>query len=480
MIDEDRPAATGLHRFVPQRSLSTLQTRISAQAYGGLALHVGRLLSGEVVNRACRFAATVVLARALSTSDFGLVNVGISVSGIALIATSLGLPDQGARDVAVSPERAGWLAGRVISLRVLAIFVVSLIGVPIAILFWPGRALWLVMAALMAIFMAAQTDWLGRGLERMSLVAASIAVGGVTVLAGVLIVAAAKPTPAGALGAFACAEAAVAVFLWAKLHRVSTFELGLRGAGPMLRRARPLALSSLAIYIFYANFDTIILAATHSDRIAGLYSAPYRLFLVLNLVGPFAAFSMLPTLARLSEEHDEDEARRLVHAALVALASYGLAVLGLVEIAGGSILSLVFGHAFRAAAGTFVLLVSGVAWYAIGYPTGYSLIARGENARFLRGAAAASVLNIALDLALIPPLGMRGAGLATMVAFDVAAIMWLWGRGLVSRAVVQILLALTVSSAVAAVLVFDQQSTTVAGFATLILAAALAVRSFQA
>src|SRR5256885_9658855 len=73
-----------------------------------IALHIGQLLSGELVNKVLRFAAFVVFARALSASDFGLVNVAIAISGTALVASSLGLPDLAARDAAIAPGRAGW------------------------------------------------------------------------------------------------------------------------------------------------------------------------------------------------------------------------------------------------------------------------------------------------------------------------------------------------------------------------------------
>jgi O-antigen/teichoic acid export membrane protein len=431
------------------------------------------LLIGELANKVLRFAALVVFARALSPSDFGLVNVAIAISGIALVASSLGLPDLGARDAAVAPGRAGWLAGHVAVTRIVVLGSLSLIGVLVAMVVWPGHTALLVLAAAMAVFMAASGDWLARGLERMSLAAAANAVGGLTVLAGSLLVAKVSGSATAALAAFATGECAVAAVLWANLHRLSRVEFGLGGMRSMLRRARPLAFSSLAIYTYYANLDTIILAASHSNREAGLYSAPYRLFLVLNLVGVFAAYAMLPTLARLADARVHGDADRLVRSTLAVLAGYGLVALGLVELVGTDVLGLLFGASFRAASKAFVLLVAGVAWYAIGYPVGYSLIARGENARFLHGAATASVLSIGLDIALIPRLGMTGAGLATMGAFAGAALVWLSARGLLGRAAMPIVVSLSVTSALAVVVAFTHGARAVTGVATLSVAVIL-------
>jgi O-antigen/teichoic acid export membrane protein len=442
-----------------------------------IGLYVGQLLGGELINKLLRFVALVLLARALSPSDFGVVNVGIAISGIALVASSMGLPDLGAREVAVAPERVGWLAGHVAVARTLVLGVVSVIGIALATFIWPGHTTLLLVAALMAIFMAVSSEWLARGLEQMSLAARAKVAGGCAVLAGSIAVAALAGTATAALGVFAIGELVATVFLWANLRRSTQVEFGLGGMRAMLRRAAPLALSSIAIYSYYANLDTIILAASQSNREAGLYSAAYRVFLVLNLVGVFAAYAMLPTLARLSDANGEADADRLVGSAIAGLASYGLVTLGIVELVGGDALAALFGPSFRAASGAFVLLAAGVAWYSVGYPAGYSLIARGENARFLRGAATASILCIGLDFALIPLIGMAGAGLATMLAFAAGAIVWLSSRGLLGQTAIPILLALSVTSGAGVGVAFLHRGTSLAGAGTLVVASVLFLTS---
>jgi len=438
-----------------------------------IGLNLGQLLGGELFNKVLRFAALVVLARALSASDFGLLNVGIAISGVVLVAGSLGLPDLGTREAAIAPARAGWLAGHVAAARVIILAALSVAGILLADVVWAGHTPLLVMAALMAMFMAVSSDWLARGLERMTVVATANAAGGFAILVGALAVAELSGSAAAALGAFALAECVVAVVVWASLNLFRNVQFGVGGMRSMLRRARPLALASLAIYSYYANIDTIVLAATHSNREAGLYSAPYRLFLLLNLVGVFAAYAMLPTLTRLADASGHADADRLVRSTLTPLAGYGLITLGLVELGGAQALEALFGTPFRAASGAFILLAAGVAWYAVGYPAGYSLIAHGDNARFLRGAAVASIVSIGLDVALIPPLGMSGAGLATMIAFGAAAVVWLSARGLIGRAAVPLLVSLGATSTLAAFVVFSHRPAQLAGVGTLCVAIAL-------
>jgi O-antigen/teichoic acid export membrane protein len=71
------------------------------------------------------------------------------------------------------------------------------------------------------------------------------------------------------------------------------------------------------------------------------------------------------------------------------------------------------------------LLCMGVVWYSVGYPAGYTLIARGHTKGLLAGAATSAVLNVSLDIVLIPLTGPIGAGAATFVAFVAGTLVWM-------------------------------------------------------
>ncbi len=443
----------------------------------GVRRSILRLLAGEVGNGSFRFLATVLLARAMAPADYGLLNVAIALSGFGLVACSLGLPELGAREAAIAPERAGWLGGRALSARVTSLTVVGVTGTVVTAAAWPGHVMLVTLAAVMAIIMATSSDWLARGLERMALAAAASTLGGLALLGGAIAITAGRPGTELALTIFVAAEGIRAAVFWLRLHRVLRFRLGFTGARPLLVRARPLALSGLLIYSYYANLDTVVLAATRSQREAGLYSAPYRLFLVFNLVGVFAAYSALPYLARQAAMGAHDAANRLLRALLAGLAAYGVVALALVEIVGPNLLRMLFGTRFGLAFPTFVLLTAGAAWYSVGIPAGYSLIALGQNRRFLVGAGVAGCLNLVLDIVLIPPLGLPGAGLATLIAFVVAANVWLAVRGLISGRSLGVLLALSGSSA-GAILIADRAGARLPiGVITLVMGGALAAIS---
>ena len=397
------------------------------------------LTGGEVVNKAARFLAAIVLARTLTLAEFGAVNVGIAAAGLVLMATTLGLPDIGAADVAVDRARARGIAGRVLAGRLVAL---AALGIPVAIVLLLAHAAetnLVLVAAAMAVGLALSADWLLRGLERMRPLAWANATGGLCVLLGTLLVVEASGSAVAALAAFACAEFVVSGLTWwfsgvGWPRRPTSVQL--RHA---VRRSWPVGLAAFIVYSYYANLDTIILSIARSAAEAGLYSAPYRTFLAINVVGTFAAYAYLPLVAR----GDDDR----LFEGLRGLFAYGLIALGTSEVAGDLVLGLLFGERFESVGTAFIILCIAVPWYVVAFPVGYSLIAQDKNRGFLRGAAAAGGLNLALNLALIPPFGIDGAAAATSIALIAGSLVWLRSshreRELVSAGFVPLALAAT-------------------------------------
>lgn len=347
--------------------------------------------------------------------------------------------------MAVAHPRLAELARVVISARVLA--VVLLGGALVAMLALAGvlPADVAAVAWLMSLSFALSADWALRGLERMPAVAASAAIGGIVVLLGALVVVPLASTATVALAAFAAGEAAAAAYTWRSARITRSMRASLAGARPMLRRSWPLAISALVVYLYYANLDIVLLSILRTNEEAGLYSAPYRVFLAFNAIATFAAYAMLPTVARAVTGGHAERARSLLAGALPALAGLGIVLLGVVELSAGPVLRALFGAPFGVMEEEFVVLFLSLPWYCVGFPIGYALIGFDRNKAFLMGASVACATNIVLNLALIPSQGPMGAAIATAGALVAAAVAWLAQLGILARtaSVLALLVAVT-------------------------------------
>lgn len=433
--------------------------------------HFGNLVSGEMINKALRFAAAAVLARALSLSDYGIFNVGIAISGVLVVATNLGLPEIGTREVAVKPAQASLIASRVVWGRLLALTPALLLTIAIGNAVWPGHLAIFIAAGLLAIPMAATADWLDRGLERMRAVAMATAAGGLVAAVGSVVLWRTEGTATNALLLFAAAEVVAAALCWRAAGRSSLPTLTLDGLRQMIKRSWPVALSSLAIYSYLANIDTIIMAGARGTADAGLYSAPYRLFLTLNVIPVFAAYATFPIIAQAAHSGRIEDGRRILRENRKDLLVYGLAALAGAQLLGKPALGILFGTEFESVSATFALLTSAVAWYAIGYSDGYSLVAEERSRGFLAGALTAGVLNLVLDIILIPPMGPAGGGLATAGAFMAAALVWILWRGMPDRLTIAAIAIVALATVGSILIAFADVPSVAVGSATLAVAA---------
>jgi O-antigen/teichoic acid export membrane protein len=441
----------------------------------GRRRHVGRsvayLTLGEIANKLLRFAATLVFAHRLAVADFGRLNVAIALGGLLVVGGSLGLPDIGSRDVAVAPRLAGLVAGRVLAIRLTSVALCAAISIVAFYVIAPAQAWLLALAALISLSMAVSADWICRGLERMRAVALASAAGGGTVLLGSIVLVSTNGTVTQAALALVAGELAIAAICWWAASSAVSPLLSFHGGRALLRRSIPVAAASVIVYSYYANVDTIVIAVTRSEEEAGIYSAPYRLFLALNLLPVFTAYAALPSLARAAEKGKDASIRTRLSEHIVGLTCYGAAVVGVAELSAPAILSALFGSEFRSASATFLLLAVAAAWYAVGFPAGYSLIARNRSGRYLAGAAVAGTVGIGLDLALIPAFGVIGAGVATMCSFLCASLVWLWTSGVLSRLLVPVLALSIVSVGGCLAAAYDRARVTI-GLLTLALALA--------
>jgi O-antigen/teichoic acid export membrane protein len=392
------------------------------------------LVSGEAANKLTRFGAALLFARALTPAEFGDLNVAIALSGILLVAVNFGLSDLGARDVALDPSRSAVTAGRVLGLRLAALVVAGLPALALTIGVWSGHERLALLAYAMTAVMTVSADWIARGLGAMSRVAVATGVGGTVVAAGAGVLTVIGGSSTAAMACFVLGELTTAVLLWVLVAGIGRPAITLTDVRSLLKRAAPVAVSSFVIYTYTANLDTIIIAATRSSREAGLYSAAYRVVIALSAIGTLAAYALLPRMAgEVRAGEGAEGLRRMLRRAMAPLATLGLAIMAAAVAAGGPILGFLFGPEFEAVGPTFVLLTAGLTWYITTYPAAYALLALGDNTSYMRGALAAGAAGLALDLALIPPFGMIGAGVASATAFVLAAAVWIWRLGLHTR-----------------------------------------------
>ncbi len=87
---------------------------------------------------------------------------------------------------------------------------------------------------------------------------------------------------------------------------------------------------------------------------------------------------------------------------------------------------ILYGSQYAPSAVPLAILMASVPFAYLGAACGTALVAAGQQKWLLAGTAAAAVSNTVINLLLIPPLGMVGAAVATVVAYAAAWVIQWW------------------------------------------------------
>ncbi len=371
------------------------------------------LSAGELLARLAHFAAFAHLARALGPSGFGGVGFAMTVASYLLIPVLQGYDSVGIREVARDHRRVEAYAGGILAIRLLSAAAVWLALLGALALFPPEPRL----GALLALFgltlfpAAASLKWAFQALERNRPVAVAGIVAQLIFAAGAFTVR--GPDQSLEVPLYLLAGEMAGALLLAGVFCRSVGRLGLvwdrAQWRALFRESAPLALSTLLGTLLF-NFDVLALAWFRTPAEVGVYTALYRL--VLLLFAPLTLFqlSIFPTLARAPA----GELKRLAGTALRYLAAVfaPLPVAGL--FAAGPALGLLFGAEYAAGATALRILLWALPLMALRSLFRIILVSRDLQRLDLRAVAAATVTNVGLDLILVPGSGVVGAAVSTL------------------------------------------------------------------
>lgn len=383
----------------------------------GRALRLNLL--GEAASLALGFVGSILLARLLGPSDRGLLALMLSVVTFTYALVSIGLPVS----VEYHARRAasGALAGVTLAYgAVLAAVLVPAFWLargPLADVFARGGGgdTWVLAGALVPLMFLQWTSanqlsgdlrfGAYNALFTVSRAAYLLSVVLLLTVAGLGVSAGLLATIAGSLVMLA---GALPILL-----RGSRLRLDRQLFGRLVRYGARLQAGSL-FQLLGTRIDLVILQAFKPLSQVGYYVvAQVVAELVTRLTSAFQS-SVLPLVA--SEERSDRQARTtavaLRHHGLLAAASIAaIALLGPVLIVVG------FGDEFRPAVVPLLLLLPGLWFLGTGIVVGADLGGRGRPGTASLLSAVTVVVTVVLDLVLIPPYGVRGAALASSLAY---------------------------------------------------------------
>jgi len=179
------------------------------------------------------------------------------------------------------------------------------------------------------------------------------------------------------------------------------------------------------VHIVNSQADILMLSWLTSDEEVGLYRVAAQMALFASFGLQAVNMVVAPRFARLHAMGRMQELERLMHRSGQVILGFNLLVALVFWLGGPLILRLFFGEEFVASYLVLLILLGGQVINSLVGSVGYLLNMTGHERQTAYGMSVAAVVNIFLNVLLIPRFGMFGAAIATACSIVVWNIL-LW------------------------------------------------------
>lgn len=216
------------------------------------------------------------------------------------------------------------------------------------------------------------------------------------------------------LGSLAAELAMLPVRLWTARHMIGP-RVSRSTLGTLLRYGVPLVPTSLAYWVFMTS-DRVLLANLSTLQQVGLYSVAASLVNLTNIAVTALAQAWSPHAVHAYEADRGTAALLFGRMMTYILGAFGLLAVSISAFA-STLVGFLAGPEFAGAAAAVPPLAIGMVAYASTQITAGGITLRGQTGYLALHSWLAALLNLALNLVLIPPLGMLGAAWTTAAAY---------------------------------------------------------------
>jgi len=370
------------------------------------------------------FIVSIFVVRYLGPKNFGLYSYAISFCWLFASFSSLGLESISTREIVKRPDQKDEINGTVFFLRLTG-GATAFIFIGLTLLFTGEETYTSILILIFAgsfIFQAfTSIEYYFRGivnakynayaLSASVLVSSALKVFFILQKAPLLyfVIAALSEYIALSVGLiFVYQKNKLSIFSW-RYSKVIAYSL--------LKDSWPLALSGIVVMI-YMRIDQVMIKNMMSDEAVGYYSAAVRLceawyFIPVTLCN--AIFPAIVNAKNLSEEIYNNRMQKLYD--VLTWLAIGIAIP--VTIFSSKIIHLLFGSEYSAAAPVLTIYIwAGIAVFLSVASSQYLINENLTKLSFMR-TFIGMVLNVILNLILIPVYGIVGSAVATLVSYTV-------------------------------------------------------------
>ena len=388
--------------------------------------NIGWLFFDKVLRMGVGLFVGVWVVRYLGPEQFGVLSYALTFVALFSTIASLGLDGIVVRDIVSVPSSKDETLGTAFVLRLAGGTVALILSIGTIFLVRPGEPIiwWLVgITAAGMIFQALNTIdlWFQSQVRSKYVVyARNIAFFLISVIKVILILAGA-PLIAFALAGLAeivIASIGLVVMYKCKGYFFSAWRISLARTKSLLKDSWPLMFSSI-VGIIYLRIDQIMIGNMVGDKEVGIYSAAVKLAEVWYFIPMCVLSSVLPSIVAAKATNENLFYTRLqMFYNWMSFISYLVAIP--ITFMANWIIGILFGADYVKAGPMLSLLIWAGLFINLGTARSAFLTAKNWTKISLFSNFLGCVLNVILNLALIPKYGGMGAVIASLISYWMA------------------------------------------------------------
>ncbi|MGC8897675.1 MAG: flippase [Bacteroidota bacterium] len=378
------------------------------------------LFISQVLTKLIAFANFLILTRLLGDRGFGEMSFGLSYAVLFIVISNLGVDTIVIRDIAQKQQDPELLVGNSAALR----FVLTLLTLAMAIgsSFVFGYSGYLRLVIFLYALVVMEDAYarlllnVFRAYQRMEyeaivlLVEKILIFGGLAV--GFLLRINVYQVALIYIGA-GVIKLILTVLLMERRFLHLSLQWDVKFWRSILHESIPFA-GIIMLGTISWKIDTVMLQAMKGETVVGWYAAPYRIIETLLFVPDAVGSALMPAVASLFVSARWKVASGVRQGIrLLAFVGIGLAIGG--TTLSRELLGLVLGPHFAPSIPAFQILVWAMAFIFIEYVTSNTLTATHLQMKMILISAIGVVVNVSLNLFLIPKYSLIGASIATVV-----------------------------------------------------------------
>jgi polysaccharide transporter, PST family len=391
--------------------------------------NTGWLLADRVLRMGVGLVVSVWVSRYLGPERFGLYSYLIALVALLTPLANLGLDQIIVRDLVANSAATRHILGTAFAIKLVGGSVVLMLSIMLITLLHPGNTSEVLLIAIIATGPLVQaldvTDlWFqSQTSARFTVYAKGIAFLVATILRVAMIV---SNAPLIAFIWVALAEIAIgsvgsAVLFHYKSMPLRTWRVARAEVRHLLSSSWPLLFSGLAVMI-YMKIDIVMLNNMRGEAETGLYAAAVRISEVWYFIPLAINTSVMPMIIAAKQDDEKQYYGRLKKLCTL-MVWLALAFALPISFLSYPLIDLLYGDAYRGAAPVLSIHIWAAVFVFMGVAQSPWDIAEDLTRLSLYRTLGGAVINIALNIWLIPSLGALGAAIATSISYACSA--WL-------------------------------------------------------